>query len=127
MCSAVYAWKTYKLKQRSAYVKSDIGSHYAEELDAWRNNLRAIDRHEEGVMIGSGSTSTFIKVGFDFSDDDIDSAFDLDWGNMKWGWLGAVSDSQKNAIGDVMKSNYRLFCNVFAHYCGIGQGMDWFT
>jgi len=66
-------------------------------------------------------TSNFIQIGFDFTESGIDYAFDLDWSVMKWDWL-QPSELLKNQLGDVLKQNYTSLCNLFAHYCGVGQG-----
>ena len=118
---------------KGAYIQSKAGKHWAIEIDAWRESLKQLKAAHNGdtevdydkmltQRFEPQSTTTFIKIGFDFSESDIASAFSLDWNNMRWSWL-KLSDSEKNATGDALKKSYAMICNVFAHYCGIGQGM----
>ena len=114
---------------KGAHIKSKIGSQWMSEIEAWRDSLKtmkdATNRggHESHVLLhrAQPQTSNFIQIGFDFTESDIDSAFDLDWSVMKWDWLHP-SELQKNQLGDVLKQNYASVCNLFAHYCGVGQG-----
>lgn len=120
---------------RVAYIKSEIGQHWATEMEAWRDSLRrmkelqgstgdAADSHMNNLIVQRAMPppSNLITIGYNFSESDINSAFDLDWGTMKWQWL-KPTDHEKSALGDVLKSYYSLVCNLFAHYCGTGQGM----
>lgn len=116
---------------KGAYVQSKAGKHWTIEIDAWRESLKQLKAAHNGEDVDYDklltqrfepqSTTTFIKIGFDFSESDITSAFNLDWNNMKWSWL-KLSESERNATGDTLKKSYAMICNVFAHYCGIGQG-----
>jgi hypothetical protein len=119
---------------RIANVKSEIGMNWANEVQAWRESVDKVKKSSSAKADGSTETSSnmllhralppnsnLIQIGFDFSQSDINSAFDLDWSVMKWDWL-QPTDMQKSLLGDVMKTNYALVCNVFAHYSGVGQG-----
>lgn len=117
---------------KGAHIKSKIGSQWMSEIEAWRDSLKTMkdatnrgEGHESNVLLhrAQPQTSNFIQIGFDFTESDIDSAFDLDWSVMKWDWLHP-SELQKNQLGDVLKQNYASVCNLFAHYCGVGQGND---
>jgi hypothetical protein len=116
-----------------AYIKSKIGLNWSNEIDAWRNTLSSNKNDKKhntssNVVLSprmQRKTSNFIKIGFDFTERDIEYAFDLDWGNIKLYWL-KPSDHELNLIGDCLKSNYSLICNIFAHYCGSGQGKKYF-
>ena len=117
---------------RSAFVKSDIGVNWVTEIEAWRDSLTKMKASSKGeggqdanIMLhrAQPQSSNFIQIGFDFTETDINSAFDLDWSIMKWDWL-QPSELLKNQLGDVLKTNYALICNIFAHYCGVGQGMN---
>lgn len=107
-----------------------------------------------GSAGGAGASNRFIKVGFDFSDADVELAFNLDWQIMSWSWLQGFqpftaamkrrptttegeetplvppqsafppitfNEVVKNKLGDVIKSNYALICNVFAHFAGVAK------
>jgi hypothetical protein len=105
---------------KGAYLNSEDGLRYANEIEAWResvNNQKSTNRN----MQNARPTTSFIKIGYDFSEADIQSAFELDWQSMKWPWLENASESHKNQIGRVLSQRYGMVCNVFAHYCGIGQ------
>ena len=116
---------------KSAHVKSKIGSQWMSEIEAWRGSLKAMNNvnssrgegQESNVLLhrAQPQTSNLIQIGFNFTDVDINSAFDLDWTIMRWDWL-QPSELLKNQLGDVLKRNYSSVCNIFAHYCGIGQG-----
>lgn len=113
-----------------ANIKSDIGSNWVNEIEAWRNSLQKIKTTNTLGLYNNNvlsprmrqveSTSTLIKIGHGFSEEDIISAFELDWSSMSWGWLNPT-EYQRNVLGDTLKRNYSIFCNIFAHYCGQGQ------
>lgn len=100
--------------------------NWAREIDAWRVNLnktsgsKAKDFNVLAPKVG-GNNFRIIKIGFDFSDSDVELAFNLDWKGMSWDWLKPI-DSTKSKLGDLLKSNYSLICNVFCHYAGVGKG-----
>ena len=105
-------------------MKTEVGKQFTNELAAWRTALKKNTGSEDSSGAGAvmrPSESAFIKVGYDFSATDIDSAFDLDWPVMKWDWLHPT-ETQKNLMGDALKNRYALICNIFAHFCGTGQG-----
>jgi hypothetical protein len=115
---------------KSAYVKSKIGLHWTSEIEAWRESLKTLKAAQEAgadketnilVHKAHPPSSNLVQIGFDFSESDINSAFDLDWAVMKWDWL-QPSELLKNQLGDALKSNYAMVCNFFTHYCGVGQG-----
>jgi hypothetical protein len=37
---------------------------------------------------------------------------------MKWSWLPVLDPVR---LGDCLRSLYSSVCNIFAHYCGVGQ------
>lgn len=102
---------------KGAYLNSEDSLRYASEIEAWRESTN----NEVESTENERPTTSFIKIGYDFSEDDIQSAFDLDWQSMKWPWLEKSTEAQKNQIGLVLSKRYGLICNIFAHYCGIGQ------
>lgn len=114
---------------RNAHVKSTVGMQWVTEIEAWRDSLKTMkqkkntDGHESNILLHRAQppSSNLVQIGHNFTESDIDSAFDLDWSVMKWDWL-QPTELQKNQIGDVLKSNYAVVCNFFAHYCGVGQG-----
>lgn len=106
-----------------AYLESKVGKYYQNEISAWRENiekLKSAKSFNNNLLSPRKLNSTIIKIGFDFTEDDIIAAFELDWGNMHWDWL-TTNKQQINAIGDALKQQYSIICNVFAHYCGTGQ------
>lgn len=116
-------WETPEIGHwyKSAYVKSSTGKYWNSELDAWRatvkNEMDSSKKKEEVRR------TTFIQVGFDFSAEDVSAAFDFDTKKMQWEWLLAESvEVNMSKLMDVLKSHYLLICNIFAHFCGFGQG-----
>ena len=103
---------------KSAYVKSDVGKYWNSELDAWRSSVQEID--DTSKQNEEKKRTHFIQVGFDFSADDVNTAFEFDAKNMKWDWI--TGDTNISRIMDVLRVNYLLICNIFAHFCGVGQG-----
>ena len=103
---------------KSAYVKSDIGKYWNSELDAWRTSVKDIDEASKQNEEKRGSH--FIQVGFDFTAEDVNTAFEFDSKNMKWDWITA--DLTISKLMEVLRINYLFICNIFAHYCGVGQG-----
>jgi len=113
---------------KTAFVKSSIGINFANEMEAWRdslNTVKELPRDLNNAVLSPRSRSekpNLVRIGFDFTEDDITSAFSLDWSAMKWNWL-SITEHQMNLLGDCLKSHYSLVCNIFAHYAGYGQGI----
>lgn len=129
-----------------AYLHSSTHQNWAKEMEAWRINLQEIKKNtannQNHEIFGLGNdaakyvdinatllaskaiphSARLIKIGFDFTESDVELAFNLDWQIMNWKWLGPMNEIQKNKLGDVIKINYSLICNIFAHYAGIGKG-----
>jgi hypothetical protein len=115
---------------KGATIKSKTGQHWFSEIEAWRDSLKSLQAAqnagedvETNILVHKAHppTSSLIQIGFDFSESDINSAFDLDWAVMRWDWL-QPTELLRNQLGDALKSNYAAICNVFTHYCGVGQG-----
>jgi hypothetical protein len=102
----------------SAYVKSGNGIRWYTEMEAYRQQERKGD-DEDDVR-----SSSLLFVG-EFSARDIDTAFELDWQQMNWGWLGlGESDAEVRDMRSMLRSQYGLLCKIFSHYCGNGTGQD---
>lgn len=126
-------WETPKYNDwmQVGYLHSKTSVNWSSEIQAWRNNLepmKGIPHAQNDPLKGSVITQTtttspanLIKVGFDFTIEDVDSAFNLDWQGMKWKFV-TMDEFMKSKVGDVVKCYYSLICNVFAHYAGIGKG-----
>lgn len=115
---------------KAATIKSKTGQHWVSEIEAWRESLKTFtaaqnagEDAEKNILVHKAHppSSSLIQIGFDFSESEINAAFDLDWTIMKWDWL-LPSELLKSQLGDVLKSNYAMVCNLFTHYCGTGQG-----
>ena len=116
-----------------AHIHSSTGEKWSSEIEAWRVSLDQIKKSAGGVGDAAQfnatllaqrvipQTARLIKIGFDFTEADVELAFNLDWQGMSWRWL-QPNDFVKSKIGDVLKSNYSLICNIFAHYAGVGKG-----
>lgn len=117
---------------KGAYVKSKTGQHWMSEIEAWRESQKSLkaaqnagEDKEANILVHKAHppSSNLIQIGFDFSESDINSAFDLDWAVMRWDWL-QPSELLRSQLGDTLKSNYAFICNFFTHYCGVGQGEE---
>ncbi|CAE7572554.1 unnamed protein product, partial [Symbiodinium microadriaticum] len=82
-------------------------------MEAYREMGRKGEDDDEDI-----SSNSLLFVG-NFTVRDINSAFDLDWQQMSWGWLGIEeSDAEVREIKLVLRKNYGLICKIFSHYCG---------
>jgi hypothetical protein len=124
-----------------AYLHSASNQNWAKEMESWRQNLEKIKKDSSDIfglsndaaknvdinatLLASKAvphSARLIKIGFDFTEADVELAFNLDWQIMSWKWLPTpLMELQKNKLGDVIKSSYSLICNIFAHYAGIGK------
>jgi hypothetical protein len=124
-----------------AHLHSQQNQYWSKEMEAWRTNLEDIKKNSSDVFGYSNEaaknvdinatllaskaiphSARLIKLGFDFTEADVELAFNLDWQIMSWKWLPThLNEMQKNKLGDVIKTTYSLICNIFAHYAGIGK------
>lgn len=129
-----------------AYLHTETNQNWAKEMDAWRENLQGIKENATDIFGQSNTeakrmninntllaskavphTARLIKIGFDFTEADVELAFNLDWQIMSWKWLSASSSSTpfteviRSKLGDVLKGNYSVICNIFAHYAGVAK------
>ena len=105
---------------KAAYLVSPNARKWSNELDNWRERLANANEGKEGR---ESRSSNLVFIG-ELSAEDIESAFELDWQHITWGWLGMdVKDNTHKDIKDIIKRNYRLICNIFSHYCGEGEGV----
>ena len=99
----------------SAYVHSDLGVQFYSAMEAYRERKQQED--EDEVV----TSSSLLYVG-DFSFDDINSAFELDWRQLNWNWLDiSESDFEFHDLKAILSQNYGLVCRIFSHYCGMGK------
>lgn len=116
----------------AAYTHSQSGHHWAHEIEVWRDNLaelkaaapKGADVDYNTLLLAKKvlpAASQLIKIGFDFTAADVETAFNLDWRGMDWSWI-PLGEIEKSKLGDILKSSYSLICNIFAHYAGIGKG-----
>ncbi len=125
---------------QTGYVHSGIQQHWSQEIEAWRINLQHVKDTVGGDFESINATllaqkavppsSQLIKIGFDFTQAEVELAFNLDWQAMQWKWLSSSTgitnsgnlDLLKSKIGDILKERYALICNIFTHYAGVGKG-----
>lgn len=102
----------------AAYVKSESGITWQMEMEAWRERAKTAsspEQHEE-------PKTTLLYIG-EFSDEEVSSAFELDWRQMDWAWFGlADSDVELRDLRELLRENYALICKIFSHFCGVGRG-----
>lgn len=111
---------------------SDSASKWALGMQHWRDseldriNKKLLgDESDDEDKWGSNleSGSSLIHIGDDqFSSLDVKTSFSLDWGSMKFTWLGKVKMAIKIAVRDALRDNYDVICHLFLHYCGVGKG-----
>lgn len=101
----------------AAYVKSESGITWQMEMEAWRDRAHTAANPEKSEE----TKTTLLYIG-EFSDDEVTSAFELDWRQMDWAWFGlADSDIELRDLRELLRVNYALICKVFSHYCGVGK------
>jgi hypothetical protein len=106
----------------AAFVNSTTGKKWITEMEIWRDKLDRDPSLEPSVM-----ESNLIQIGESFSERDVETAFELDWYQMKWRWLGfSMSEQNMTALKSAFSRNYAILCHLFAHYCGYGQGNFYF-
>lgn len=131
--SDVWGNPVYDDWMTAAYLRSEVGIHWASEMSAWRDRLANAVVDSSGKPIAdsassslsprggtsSGAMGSFIQVG---DDPDPQSAFELDWGQMKWNWLPSSqqTDVQLSHIRMALRNNYQVIIRIFTHYCGSG-------
>lgn len=122
----------------TAYVRSELGQRYCQEMDAWRERLAAavVDSSGKPTVFGSSSssspssyssahtssydeTSSRIQIG---EEPEVQGAFDLDWTTMKWHWLSSPAKEHAcmEAIKTILKERYHNITFLFKHYAGAG-------
>ena len=70
------------------------------------------------------TTDGLLFIG-NFTIRDINSAFELDWQQMDWSWLGvSEGDVELRELKLVLRNNYGLVCKIFSHYCGNAKGVS---
>eukprot|EP01038_Epipyxis_sp_PR26KG_P005050 gene5050-7047_t len=110
-----------------SYLHSDTNKHYLNELELWRdalmNNISNPTKSPRSPRFEKKEESTLVQIGYNFSENDVNTAFELDWSNMKWNSDNIIMTNSfiRSSLGDYLKSNYSLICNIFAHYCGTGE------
>jgi hypothetical protein len=131
-----------------AHLNSGQNQNWSKEMSVWRENLAEIKKNSSATeniyglsneaakhidinnallaskALPQNTAAKLIKIGFDFTEADVELAFNLDWQIMSWKWMNSsMNDLQKNKLGDILKLNYSLICNIFSHYAGVAKGM----
>eukprot|EP01041_Mallomonas_annulata_P010142 gene10142-21153_t len=113
-----YGNPLYSEFQKAAFLCSESSRKWALETDAWRD--RGSNAYEH-LSNSTSHSSHMVYIG-ELSSQELEGAFELDWQKINWGWLGfASTDNSLQDIKDVLKSHFRVICNIFNHYCGDGQ------
>jgi hypothetical protein len=117
--------------QVNAFVHSKCGIKWASENEAWREKFNAsrylqdVDENPDDLPTTMPKDrSNIVQIGDDFTQADIETAFSLDWRQIKCAWLPSSSSaaSTMESVALTIKNNYALICKIYAHYCGVGQG-----
>ena len=113
----------------AAYVRSSSSKIWSDEMTAWRERFgksgsrnQTIATETDAPPLSPRLRSSLIQIGDQFSPEDIETAFKLDFKQMTWAWLEAVPTTSLTLLSDVVQSQYGLLCNIFLHYCGVGKG-----
>jgi len=102
----------------SAYVHSELGLQYYSAMETYRKQKQHEDDDDPVT------SSSLLYVG-DFSIEDINSAFELDWRQLNWSWLNiSDSDFEYHDLKAILSNYYGLICRIFSHYCGLGKVGD---
>jgi hypothetical protein len=125
-------WGNPKLTnwQVNAFVHSKPGIKWAVETEAWRERNRAggEEEYEEeqgaAEALSSRDDYNFVQIGSNFTAADVEMAFSLDVKQIKCSWLPSSSSSvdMMESLAGIAKASYDVICNVYAHYCGVGEG-----
>lgn len=107
-----------------AYVHSTMGIKLRDEMKRWRNKSGSSDsNYDENNNNTAFTNSNFILIGDEYTNEDIQSAFTLDWRQMKWEWLQIhLTENLETQLRRCLESYYGIICCLFIHYCGYGQG-----
>lgn len=46
----------------------------------------------------------------------------MHWDWMAWWQPNGLGELEKSRLGALLKDEYSIICNVFAHYAGVGKG-----
>lgn len=111
---------------QAAYVNSNYGVQWHTEASTWRGKLNDAIATE---MEGEGKDVSLIQIG-DFSEADIESAFNLDWSKIRIPYhnhSGFVASNETaddiNRIRSNLRKYYFILSNIFIFYAGYGQGI----
>eukprot|EP01006_Ploeotia_vitrea_P002846 TRINITY_DN1091_c0_g1_i1.p1 TRINITY_DN1091_c0_g1~~TRINITY_DN1091_c0_g1_i1.p1 ORF type:complete len:541 (+),score=-13.90 TRINITY_DN1091_c0_g1_i1:192-1814(+) len=100
---------------QAAYIKSESSMQYFDELTAWRSKLNQTVTNE---MENNNQTDavSLVQIG-ELTEKDLDSAFSLDWSQMKLNNLSINTDNLKQLIRQI----YHELSNIFIYYAGYGH------
>lgn len=110
--------------QSRAFVHSEAGARWTGETSAWRERMEARDQETESEVpvMSPRMRSSLVQIGDDFTEIDLETAFQLDWKQIKWTWLENPSPLLLSSVADSVKLKFDMLCNLFSHYCGQGEG-----
>jgi hypothetical protein len=138
-------WENPKLNpwMQAAHIHSLTGQQWATEIEGWRINLDELkqqtamkstenansssltsrERLNSNLLAQKiiPTSSSLVKIGFDFTEADVEMAFNLDWQAISLRWIPNFSDLLRSKLGVYLKREYSIICNIFAHYAGVGK------
>lgn len=109
--------------QCAAYIHSSMGVKWATEIETWREKSREVQENGGLGYSKRPIDSNLVLIGEVYTEEDVHSAFLLDWNQMRWDSLNMkLTEALETQIRRSLLSNYGMICSLFSHYCGYGQG-----
>jgi hypothetical protein len=101
----------------AAFVRSSHGIKWNNEMEAYR------EQQAKAKKVEDVQSNELVFVG-SFTANEIDAAFDLDWRQMDWEWLGfSAVDDEVLDLKKILRANYGVICKVYSHYSGVAKGI----
>ena len=105
--------------QSSAYLRTQHGITWNNEMTAFRDNFHNNDNNNEYRSVGY---SNLVQIGEALSESELLMAYQLDWNQMKFTWIDDIlTEGQRILLHDILQNNYYIIYNIFLQYCGIAK------
>ena len=92
-----------------------------DESTAWRNKVEKAVTTEMETVNRAAENVSLVQIG-EFSDKDLDSAFSLDWAQIRVPSSSTASGPGIETVKKQMRQIYNELSKVFIYYAGYGQG-----
>jgi hypothetical protein len=105
-------------------VNSTLGKMWQNELENWHSSIEYVQEHGGLGVTNHRQEANLVLLADRYMDNDIKTAFRLDWQHMTWDWNRSWTADLERQIHDSLEQNYSTICNLFSHYCGLGEGIS---